>query len=84
MSKLSLQLNPSEHGIYDILELIYKEFYELFEYGTFHMGADEVGSTECTEHWPKSWYIGVLLQGSFSLLELQRRHRELHGEYGLG
>lgn len=36
------QLNPTKPMIYDILEKIYAEWYELFDYDTFHMGADEV------------------------------------------
>lgn len=36
------QLNPTEPGIYDILEKIYQEWYEMFQFDSFHMGADEV------------------------------------------
>ena len=37
------QLNPGNQEIYDRLQEIYKEFFEMFEDNTFHMGADEVG-----------------------------------------
>ncbi|TRY67678.1 hypothetical protein TCAL_02945 [Tigriopus californicus] len=36
------QLNPGEPQIYDILEGVYKEFHDMFQFTTFHMGADEV------------------------------------------
>ena len=36
------QLNPTNPEVYDILEKMYSEFYEMFEYDTFHIGGDEV------------------------------------------
>lgn len=38
------QLNPSNMDIYDVLQEIYEEWLALFDFDTFHMGADEVGN----------------------------------------
>jgi hexosaminidase len=35
-------LDPTNEKVYDILEKIYGELYDLFQFDTFHMGADEV------------------------------------------
>eukprot|EP00092_Neocalanus_flemingeri_P015685 GFUD01016979.1.p1 GENE.GFUD01016979.1~~GFUD01016979.1.p1 ORF type:complete len:641 (+),score=196.19 GFUD01016979.1:63-1985(+) len=36
------QLNPASQGMYDVLEMIHKEFLEMFQPSTLHMGGDEV------------------------------------------
>jgi len=36
------QLNPNVDEIYDVLEKIYRELYNTFQFTEFHMGADEV------------------------------------------
>ena len=36
------QLNPSKQEIYDILEDLYEEFLDMFNFDSFHMGADEI------------------------------------------
>ncbi len=37
------QLNPTKPRVYDLLEQIYGEFYDMFGgFDSFHMGADEV------------------------------------------
>lgn len=40
------QLNPVAPGLYNVLEDIYREIFELFDPDVFHMGGDEV-STSC-------------------------------------
>lgn len=40
------QLNPAEPEIYDQLEAIYEELHDVFQFDTFHMGADEVRKFE--------------------------------------
>ena len=42
MTPFSPQLNPLNPGVYDALEAIYAEMDDLFDYDSFHMGADEV------------------------------------------
>ena len=39
-------MNPTNPEVYDILEKMYSEFYEMFEYDTFHIGGDEVRTFE--------------------------------------
>ena len=36
------QLDPTKEKVYDLLEMIYREFYDMFDFDSFHMGADEV------------------------------------------
>ena len=36
------QLDPTKEKVYDVLEMIYREFYDMFDFDSFHMGADEV------------------------------------------
>ncbi len=37
------QINPTVEGVYDLLEVIYQEWFEIFGgFDTFHMGGDEV------------------------------------------
>ena len=35
---LFLQLDPTKEKVYDILEMIYREFYDMFSFDSFHMG----------------------------------------------
>lgn len=37
-----MQFNPYKSGVYDALDAIYAEMDDLFDYDSFHMGADEV------------------------------------------
>jgi len=36
------QLNPTKEKVYDLLEMIYKEWFDIFKFDQFHLGADEV------------------------------------------
>jgi len=36
------QLNPTKDRVFDMLEQIYKEWYDVFKFPQFHLGADEV------------------------------------------
>ena len=45
VSFFSLQMNLANPEIYNILGKMYTRFYELFQFETFHMGADEVYET---------------------------------------
>lgn len=53
------QLNPTADGVYDVLEKIYREMFELFDPDVFHMGGDEVSiscwnSSTAIHEWMKS------------------------------
>ena len=69
----TLQLNPYEEEIYDILEKIYREWYDMFDFDTFHMGADEV-SFKC---WNSSARLKVQMRAE-GLEPTEEGHGNMH------
>ncbi len=53
---IPFQLNPVQNGVLDVLEEVYREWWDVFRFDTFHLGADEIdlrcynSSSELTDY----------------------------------
>ena len=70
------QLDPTKEKVYDLLEMIYREFYDMFDFDSFHMGADEV-HLGC---WNSSSNIAEYMQNDLRMKDRdeQCRSRSFH------
>ena len=62
------QMNPTKEVLYDYLEMIYREWRDMFRSDSFHMGADEVhfgcwNSSEVITDWMEENGYGRELEG---------------------
>ena len=66
------QLDPTKEKVYDLLEMIYREFYDMFDFDSFHMGADEV-HLGC---WNSSSQITEFMENDLRLKDRDEQGKE--------
>ena len=72
-----LKLDPTKEKVYDLLEMIYREFYDMFDFDSFHMGADEV-HLGC---WNSSSQITEFMENDLRLKDRDEQGREYNKFY---
>ena len=63
------QLNPMVDEMYEVLEQVFKEYFEIFQFDSFHYGGDEVCFNQTTRR--KSFFIFIQSLTLFHSLSLR-------------
>ena len=71
---LFLQLDPTKEKVYDILEMIYREFYDMFGFDSFHMG-DSQFHIDC---WNASSEITDFMENDVRLKDKDVNGKEIN------